>query len=134
MKSILIALALFASLQIVSSANDNPPATADASPLARKLDSIIIPKIEFRDLPVSDALAFLRQQAKLHDSSTNKANEKGLNFVFKLSKEHSSTVVSLELENVSLRAALRYVCTQANLKFKVEPEAILVAHVQDPVF
>src|SRR5438309_3675712 len=57
----------------------------DASNTARirnKLDSIIIPRIEFRDASIREAIDFIRQQAAANDPSTE--GKKGVDIVLRL--------------------------------------------------
>jgi hypothetical protein len=112
-------------------------ASAIADPAAetretdRKLDSIVIPKIEFKDTPVREAFAFLAQQSKEHDKSGS-TGEQGVQFVLKIDANAEATLISLDLENMSLREALRYTCMLAGLKFQADKRVVLVAPLSDP--
>src|ERR1700720_2254040 len=150
----------------------------DASNTARirnKLDSIIIPRIEFRDASIREAIDFLRQQAAANDPTTE--GRRGVDIVLRLhsfgrSSEPApvtatTTVeapalpagenapppaagvttappvvtpatpslppvnpgearITLTLNQIPLGEALRYIASQAGLKVKVEPYAILI--------
>src|SRR5207253_7847599 len=50
--------------------------------ITQKLNSIIIPRIEFRDASVREAIDFLRQQAAANDPSTE--GKKGIDIVLRL--------------------------------------------------
>ena len=50
--------------------------------ITRKLNSIIIPRIEFRDASVREAIEFLRQQAEANDPATD--GRKGVDIVLRL--------------------------------------------------
>jgi general secretion pathway protein D len=61
------------------------PATAnvsDTARIARKLNSIIIPRIEFRDASIREAIDFVRQQAIENDPSTE--GKRGVDIVLRL--------------------------------------------------
>src|SRR5213080_2367839 len=155
----------------------------DASNTARirnKLDSIIIPRIEFRDASIREAIDFLRQQAAANDPATE--GRRGVDIVLRLrslgrSSEPApvtatTTVggaaapaealpagesapppaagvapavpgvtpatpslppvnpaearITLTLNQIPLGEALRYIASQAGLKVKVEPFAVLI--------
>src|SRR5881394_601610 len=155
----------------------------DASNTARirnKLDSIIIPRIEFRDASIREAIDFLRQQAAANDPTTE--GRRGVDIVLRLrslgrSNEPTpvtatTTVggtaapaealpagesapppaagvatavpgvtpatpslppvnpaearITLTLNQIPLGEALRYIASQAGLKVKVEPYAVLI--------
>src|SRR6059058_5647738 len=155
----------------------------DASNTARirnKLDSIIIPRIEFRDASIREAIDFVRQQAAANDPTTE--GRRGVDIVLRLrslgrSSEPTpvtatTTVggaaapaetlpagesappaaagvatavpgvtpatpslppvnpaearITLTLNQIPLGEALRYIASQAGLKVKVEPYAVLI--------
>ena len=92
--------------------------------LSDKLDSIIIPKIDFNDSSIRDALEFIKRKAHLLDTS----EPKGINIVLKIKPDspEASSQITLGLSDVPLRAALDYVARAANLKIKVEPHAVVI--------
>src|SRR5437016_12131599 len=150
----------------------------DASNTARirnKLDSIIIPRIEFRDASVREAIDFVRQQAAANDPTTE--GRRGVDIVLRLHSLGRSTEpapvtgtttieapalpagenappaaagvataapvvtpatpslppvnaaearITLTLNQIPLGEALRYIASQAGLKVKVEPYAVLI--------
>src|SRR5438105_7182856 len=155
----------------------------DASNTARirnKLDSIIIPRIEFRDASIREAIDFLRQQAAANDPTTE--GRRGVDIVLRLHSLGRSTEpapvtatttvggaaapaeplpagesapppaagvatavpgvtpatpslppvnpaearITLTLNQIPLGEALRYITSQAGLKVKVEPYAVLI--------
>ena len=96
--------------------------------IGQKLDSIIIPRIDFTDSSIVEAIGFLRKRAAELDDTESDPALKGVNIVLKLPPDStdSSYPITLSLQNVPLRAALDYVARAANLKTKVERHAIVV--------
>lgn len=96
--------------------------------LSNKLDKIIIPKIDFTDSSVVEALGFLRKRAAELDDTESDPSRKGVNIVLKLppNSADSSYPITLSLSDVPLGAALDYVARAANLKTKIERHAIVV--------
>src|SRR5256885_3277355 len=148
--------------------------------IRNKLDSIIIPRVEFRDASIREAIDFLRQQAAANDPTTE--GRRGVDIVLRLrslgrSNEPTpvtatTTVggaaapaetlpagesappaaagvatagagvtpatpslppvnpaearITLTLNQIPLGEALRYIASQAGLKVKVEPYAVLI--------
>lgn len=108
--------------------------TRGTSSINRKLDEIIIPKIDFRDATVREALDFIKQRAASLDSVEQDPAKKGLNIVLKLAPDaaESASRITLSLTDVPLRAAIDYVARAANLKLKVEPYAVVVVPQSEP--
>jgi len=127
------ALSLFSMLALLAAT----PATAetDWSPerkqTERKLDSIIIPEIRFKDTPVRDAFAFLADQSKEHDQGSVQ-NERGVQIILKIDEKAENTLINLDLENMSLREALRYTSMLSGLKFEADNRVVIVALQSDP--
>jgi general secretion pathway protein D len=150
----------------------------EASNTARirsKLDSIIIPRIEFRDASIREAIDFVRQQAAANDPTPE--GRRGVDIVLRLHSlgrsDESAPVtatttageaalpagenappaaggvatavpivtpatpslppvtaaesrITLTLNQIPLGEALRYIASQAGLKVKVEPYAVLI--------
>jgi general secretion pathway protein D len=151
----------------------------EASNTARirtKLDNIIIPRIEFRDASIREAIDFLRQQAAANDPTTE--GRRGVDIVLRLHSlgrssepapvtatttaaeagslpagenappaaagvapaapavtpatpslpppNPSEARITITLNQIPLGEALRYIASQAGLKVKVEPYAVLI--------
>lgn len=110
-----------------------------------RLNRIIIPRVDFRDAPIQDAVGFLRRQSREQDTDSD---GQGINIVLELppvspartepavdeSAEAPPTPryinrISLSLSNVPLYEVLRYIALQAGLKVKVEPFAVSVVPI-----
>jgi general secretion pathway protein D len=100
--------------------------------IGRKLDEIIIPRINFTDATVREAIEFLRQRSEALDTEAIETGERGVNIVLKLDQAAASQTVTLDLANLPLREALTYITNLANLKFKIEPYAVLIVPLSEP--
>jgi general secretion pathway protein D len=91
-----------------------------------KLDEIIIPRIDFTDSSIKEALDFIKKRAA--DLDTGDSDNKGINIILKLKPDSpdASYPITLSLSDVPLREALRYVTEAANLKIKIETHAVVV--------
>ncbi|MBJ7328131.1 MAG: hypothetical protein JHC52_12395, partial [Chthoniobacterales bacterium] len=109
-----------------------------------RLNRIIVPRVDFRDAPVPEAISFLREQSRVLDTGEG---GQGINIVLELPARTApapavegeadqaapaspvSDRVTLNLSNVPLFEVLRYVALQAGLKVKVEPFAVSVVPI-----
>ena len=91
-----------------------------------KLDTIIIPRIDFTDSSIKEALDFIKKRAS--DLDEGDSENKGINIVLKLPPDSPDAAypITLSLSDVPLREALRYVTEAANLKIKIERHAVVV--------
>jgi len=116
----------------VSRIIDQPPIDdKGTASISRKLDTIIIPSIDFRDATVREAVDFLKGRAAQLDTSEPDPVRRGVNIVLKLDPDAEAAgaatrIDSLQLTNVPLREALSYVAEAAGLKLKVEPYAVAI--------
>lgn len=93
-------------------------------PVVEKLKAIVIPRIEFVNTPLEDAVAFLVQRGREIDPTGE-----GINVIFakELDAKRRATQVTLELTNVPLSDALAY-CTQlADVKMDLEEHAVVLS-------
>jgi general secretion pathway protein D len=122
--------------------------TTGTARISHKLNTIIIPRIEFRDASIREAIDFLRQQASDNDPATE--GKKGVDIVVRLgaggrSETNASAAspspgvsvetravsttdarITITLNEIPLGEALRYIASQAGLKVKIEPYAVLI--------
>ncbi|MEP6685717.1 MAG: type II and III secretion system protein, partial [Verrucomicrobiota bacterium] len=149
--------------------------TKDATGTARitnKLNTIIIPKIEFRDASIREAIDFIRQQAVANDPATE--GRKGVDIVLRVTPTGAGRVeavplvepaapalpgaspegapvatpppvavitppaisptdarITIQLNEIPLGEALRYIASQAGLKVKVEPYAVSIIPISE---
>ena len=106
------------------------PATEPASPppqkaptesaALKKAQEIILPKIEFRDASLKEAIDFLCAKAVALDPEI-----RGVNVVIKAGA-NADAHISLSLTNVPLIEALKYVASLANLEVRAEPHALIL--------
>jgi general secretion pathway protein D len=118
-----------------------------------RLNRIIIPKVDFRDATVRQAITFLAQRSRDLDTTEADADQRGVNIVLKLpstppvvapaagdlldggaapAAPTPESRITLNLTDVPLYEALRYVATLAGLKVKVEPFAVSVVPLSEP--
>jgi beta-lactamase regulating signal transducer with metallopeptidase domain len=107
--------------------------------ILKKLNSIIIPRIEFQDTTVEEAIEFLRLRAAELDSLESDPARKGVNFVIRHPRPAPAKGVAappllireLKVRNVSLGRAIQYICELANLRYTVDDTAVILAPRND---
>jgi general secretion pathway protein D len=120
--------------------------------MVARLNRIIIPRVDFRDATIRQAVNFLQQRSRDLDTTEIDPERRGVNIVLKLPSTPAPMPAALEVEgetpapatfspdaritlnlsNVPLYEALRYVATLAGLKVKVEPFAVSIVPLSEP--
>ena len=120
--------------------------------ITAKLNSIIIPKIDLSDSPISEAVEYLKQKSVEQDP-----NHKGVNIFLKLGSQSSALPpqaapstnpavpgapqpsngstephITLALSHVPLYVALDYISKLCNLKLKIDPYAVSIVPLSEP--
>lgn len=94
--------------------------------LGNKLGRILLPRVQFKDIHIAEAIEFLRTQSRAHDTTTTEEKLKGVPFLLRRA-EAPSPVFSLDLKNVTLLEALTHITALTRHQFKVEPFAVIVS-------
>lgn len=98
--------------------------TSGAEVLRFKLDSIRLDSMRFDGAKIDEVIAFLRKKSIEFDQVEADPAKKGVDFILR------STVgaqdVTLDLRNPSLMEAIRAVCEQAQMKYRIEPHAVII--------
>ena len=124
--------------------------TSEYDRLVEKLKTIIIDKISFEDVSVATAFRYLRQCSKEKDP-----DKVGVNFVLR-GKINETTggeeeaaanqnnnnaapadtevgTLNMMLDNIPLDRVIRYICQQANLKYRIDDNAVVIASKEVPL-
>jgi len=134
-------------------ASESTVARPDTNTITNKLNRIVIPRIEFRDATVAEALDFLKAKSVELDAQEPDPTRRGVNIVDEVSDQamgaeaaaapaapaitglpaassppattnDSQPRITLSLSNIPLMEALKYVANLADLKIKVDPYAV----------
>ena len=82
--------------------------------LIKQAKELIIPEVMFRDTPFYDAIGFIRSKAKW------------LNIVVVPDEYMDEVEVNLELRNISLYDAIRYLVEVSHLDVRVDANAVVI--------
>ena len=106
-------------LRKIAGEEKNKPGT---SSIQKQMETLMIPKVEFKEATLGSVLDFLKQTAaKVSDGKA------AVNFVVQLPEDQVKTkTVTLSLTNVPMSEVLRYLGGLADVDFSYEKYAILV--------
>jgi len=108
---------------------------SSAAAILKSLSTIKIPELVFNEKPIRAAVEELQRLSEQNDP-----NKVGLNFVLRLpppseGKDPEAATVSLELRDISLQTALKYLCEQIRggekLRYDVESSAVFLLPVTE---
>ncbi|MCB1226066.1 MAG: tetratricopeptide repeat protein [Verrucomicrobiales bacterium] len=103
----------------------------DSARLIDKMNRIIFPNVQFSGASIEEAVEFLRVKSKdLDDQETDPA-KKGVNIILKTGDTPITSSISIDLSDVPMSEALRYITELAGMKYKVEAHAVIVVPVSD---
>ena len=110
-----------------------------AAIITKKLNQIIIPRVEFEDTTLEEAIDFLRLLNMELDKEENDPTRKGFNFVIRRPRPAneevdgavaegtdpaSPRIKKLSLHDVPIGVVLKYVCDATNMTYKVDEFAV----------
>jgi bla regulator protein BlaR1 len=97
--------------------------------IQNKLNSIIIPRIDFEDRSLQEAIDFLRLRAAELDVKELDPAKKGINFVIQKPREGAAAIKidELRLAYAPLSVILKYLCEKTNYQYKVENQVVVLS-------
>lgn len=125
------------------------PLITGSTYLRRKLQTIILPVVDFKGVTVDEAIARLRQLARELDRGELDPTKKGINFVVQKptvvggeedagaegfgggAKPGALRIDSLQLRNVPMDVVLKSICEATGLRYKVEEYAVVLLPATD---
>lgn len=117
---------------VVNVADNIGSTTVDSSTyLIEKMKMIRFPTVSFAGATIDEAVEFLRMKSRDLDESEKDPSKKGVNIILKAGDTPSTAQISLDLKDVPMEEALRYVTELAGMKFKVEPYAVMVVPISE---
>jgi hypothetical protein len=89
--------------------------------IATKLKTIVLPKLEFEEMDVRQCAAHLEAMSRELDSE-----KKGIKIALKARKEALQASLTINVQNVPLREALKLVTALADLDFRINEEGVVI--------
>jgi general secretion pathway protein D len=98
---------------------------------AQKMSTIIFPSVQFAGASVEEAVEFLRIKSRDYDVLTQDPSKKGVNLIIKPGAAPSTALITLDLKDVPMSEALKYITELGGMKYKIEPYAVVVVPMSD---
>ena len=136
------------STEAASLTSGDGPATKDA--ILRKLNTIVLDRVDLDDVSIREAVEILKQKSRQLDTATEDPKKKGVNIVLKIPALPAAeagtegeeaapaspalsenTKITLNLRQVPLIEAIRYLTEISGLKPKIEPFAVSLVPVTE---
>jgi beta-lactamase regulating signal transducer with metallopeptidase domain len=102
------------------------PQTPTADSIESKINRLILPRIQFRQATIHEAVEFLRQKSVALDTATADPAEKGVNIVLAASEKTAETKITLDLVNIPLSEVLKFVAQLSELRLVLEKHAVVL--------
>lgn len=99
--------------------------------LTEKMNKIVFPTVQFQGATIDEAIEYLRVKSRDLDTFTDASGVKGVNIILRTGDAPSNASISLDLKDVPMSEALRYITELAQMKFKVEAHAVLVVPLSE---
>ncbi|WP_395738215.1 autotransporter-associated beta strand repeat-containing protein [Prosthecobacter sp.] len=99
--------------------------------LTEKMNKIILPSVHFEGATIEEAIEYLRVKTRDLDTFAETSGSRGVNLIMRQGEAPSNTSISLDLKDVPLGEALRYVTELAQMKYKVEAHAVLIVPLSE---
>jgi general secretion pathway protein D len=99
--------------------------------LTEKMRRIIFPTVQFSGATIDEAIEFLRIKSRDLDNEETDPTKRGVNIILKPAEGAPPASISLDLKDVPMEEALRYITELASMKVKVESFAVLVVPISE---
>jgi hypothetical protein len=107
------------------------PIERKLDPIEKKLNEIIIPKVDFENATVTEAIRILNQKSVEMDTKEPDPAKRGITIVSSI-KEDNGARITLNLSNVPIVEALRYVCQLTNLNLREAGDEVVIEALPSP--
>jgi len=111
---------------LVASALQGKSESSSHDLLVQKLRTIVIPRVEFFEVPLPEVLTFLDVAARKHDpQAIENPRSAGVNIVL-LTRENPPPTVTLNTRNLTLGALLGFITELTGYIYEVREQAVVV--------
>ncbi len=96
-----------------------------------RMSKIIFPTVQFQGVTLEEAIEFLRIKMRNYDTTETDPAKRGMSMIIKPGTAPSQSRITLDLKDVPLNEALRYVTELAGMKYKVESYAVVIEPITE---
>jgi TPR repeat protein len=112
----------------VATPHANGPSLIQKNATIERMWRIIFPKVQFQNASVAEALEYLRIGSRDLDTAQG---SKGVNIILDENEAPSNAAITLDLKNVPMLEALRYITELAQMKYVIENDTVQVKSLQE---
>ncbi len=102
---------------------------SDSAAITEKMQRIIFPQVQFSGASLEEAIEFLRIKSRDLDVQEMDPARKGVNIILNQGDTPVTNSISIDLSNVPMSEALRYITDLAGMKYKVDRFAVQVVPI-----
>jgi TPR repeat protein/serine/threonine protein kinase len=95
--------------------------------LASKMQSLIFPQVNFQNATVEEAVEYMIVKSRDLDANKEAGIRSGVMIIIaEMTFKQSNASLSLDLKNVPMSEALRYIAELSGMKLRIEPQVVLL--------
>lgn len=95
------------------------PEPSPSSLIQKKLQSIVLPQVQFSGATLLEAIEFFRVKSRMLDTSEPEVSKRGVNFMI-LGDYATEASISMDLKDVPLSDAVKYTAELAGMEYRIE--------------
>jgi general secretion pathway protein D len=118
-------------VQVIQTDTLGPTTKTQSAYITEKMNRIRFPSVQFAGASLEEAIEFLRVKSRDLDDQESDPARKGVNIILKTGDTPITTTISIDLTDVPMSEALRYITELAGMKFKVDSYAVLVVPISE---
>ena len=107
-------------------ANSPVASTSRMERFKEKLERIVFPTVQFSNATLDEAIEYLRIKSRDFDSDESDAKKRGVNLFLDRDLERSDLSLNLDLKNVPMIEALRYISELAGIEFEIGSSGVRI--------
>ncbi|NQU11382.1 hypothetical protein HQ590_11360 [bacterium] len=98
-----------------------PAEDREVKEITERLNRIVFPEINVRDAPITDIVGYLSEESRRVSPDGT-----GVNIILNLGESSGGRKVTVSLKQIPYLDALKLITAAANLKFRIEPTAVVI--------
>jgi hypothetical protein len=99
----------------------------DTTFISQKLSHIRLPRVDFENTSIHEAIDFLRLRSVELDVSSIDTGRKGINFVVYIPKEMESPYIDkLQMRDASFEEVLKEICAKTGMRYELDPYSVIL--------
>jgi general secretion pathway protein D len=95
------------------------------------MDNIVFPTVSFQGATIDEAIEFLRLKSRDLDTMEKNPERRGVNIIVRAGDQPVTNQITLDLKEVPMSEALRYITELAGMKYKIDSFAVIVVPISD---